>query len=67
MTERDEQINFRTREGQKEQFTRAMEAQGHLPSVTALFQSVMDEVIRASAKGRLIEWPLELVTKKPRD
>lgn len=65
---REEQINFRLSGAvTKEQFANTLaDSQKHIPSQTALFQGVIDAVMEASANGELIEWPVELVTKKKR-
>lgn len=63
--ERDEpQISFRLREEvQKTDFTSAIKKQPHVPSQAAFFMSAMQALKAASDEGRLIEWPVELVTK----
>lgn len=63
--ERDEpQISFRLREeAQKTDFASAIKKQSHVPSQAAFFMSVMKALKAASDKGKLIEWPVELVTK----
>lgn len=66
--ERDEQINFRLREEvSKKTFADTLrEKQKHIPSQTALFQGVIAAVMKACDRGELIEWPVELKTKKNR-
>lgn len=63
--ERDEsQISFRVREAsEKTDFTAALGKQKHIPSQAKFFASVMQSVKEASDAGKLIEWPVELVTK----
>lgn len=63
--ERDEpQISFRVKEEkQKTDFAKAMAKQDHVPSQAAFFSSVMKALKAASDAGKLIEWPVELVTK----
>ena len=64
--ERDEpQISFRVKEErQRTDFADALAKQPHVSSQAAFFTSVMQAVKTASDAGKLIEWPVSLVTKK---
>ena len=64
--ERDEpQINFRIREeSDKSEFEKALSAQQHISSASAFFQSCMRALCTVTARQELVEWPIELVTKR---
>lgn len=64
--ERDEpQVNFRVKEeSDKAEFEKALSAQDHISSAAAFFQSCMKALRAASEKDELVEWPIEIVTKR---
>ncbi len=66
--ERDEpQINFRVKEeSDKTEFEKALSRQEHISSAAAFFQSCMKALCEASEREALVEWPIELVTKRPK-
>lgn len=57
-------MSFRIREeAERTNFADALKKQHHVPSQTQFFSSVMRALKAASDKNKLIEWPVELVTK----
>ena len=58
-------MSFRIREeAERANFATALKKQHHIPSQTAFFSSVMKALKAASEDGKLIEWPVQLVTKQ---